>query len=127
MAYEAALVAQVRQFGKLLLMLFLCVREHRTRAQTPPTVMVQDHSYTLRPAEPRNLSTMFGTDPLLAQLPARQRRVGLSPAGCRAGSDVRPTEQEPFVYGQPAGDDAQLCQGVLRRSAGFWAARPPRK
>lgn len=60
MAYEASLVAQVRELGKLLLMLFLCVREQRLRAQTPPTVMVQNQSYTLRPAKPRNLSTMFG-------------------------------------------------------------------
>lgn len=60
MAYEASVVVQVRQLGKLLLMLFLGVREQRLRAQTPPTVMAQDQSYTLRPAKPRNLSTMFG-------------------------------------------------------------------
>ncbi len=60
MAYEATLVAQVRQLGQLLLMLFLCVREQRLRAQTPSKVVVQDQCYTLRPAKPRNLSTMFG-------------------------------------------------------------------
>lgn len=60
MAYEASLVQKVRELGKLLLMLFLCVREQRSRAQTPQTVRLQDHSYALRPAQPRNLSTMFG-------------------------------------------------------------------
>lgn len=61
LAYEATLVAQVRQLGQLLLMLFLCVREQHCRAQTPQAVILQDKPYTLRPAKPRNLSTMFGT------------------------------------------------------------------
>ena len=60
MAYEATLVTQVRQLGRLLLMLYLCVREKRQRAQTPPTVVLKDKTYTLRPAKPRNLSTVFG-------------------------------------------------------------------
>ena len=60
MAYESTLVAQVRQLGQLLLMLFLCVREQRRRAELPPTVVLQEKTYTLRPAKPRNLSTMFG-------------------------------------------------------------------
>lgn len=60
MAYESILLTQVRQLGQLLLMLFLGVREQRRRAQTPPTLVVQDKTYTLRPAQPRNLSTLFG-------------------------------------------------------------------
>ena len=60
MAYEATLLSQLRQLGCLVLMLFLCLREQRLRAKTPATVHQQGQTYTLRPAQARNLSTLFG-------------------------------------------------------------------
>lgn len=60
MAYEATLLTTVRLLGRLLVMLFLCVREERERAKTKERIHKGGRAYQRRPAQARNLHTMFG-------------------------------------------------------------------
>ncbi|HEY3358801.1 MAG TPA: hypothetical protein VGQ83_36470, partial [Polyangia bacterium] len=60
MAFETALLATVRLLGRLLVVLFLTAREERERARTPERVTKGGHTYRRRPAQPRNLNTVFG-------------------------------------------------------------------
>jgi len=60
MAFEQALVTTVQLLGRLLLMVFLSVREERERAKTPERIMKGGSTYRRRPAQARNLNTVFG-------------------------------------------------------------------
>src|SRR6476661_5513766 len=46
--------------GRLLLTLFLCVREEKLRAELPPVVQANGTTFDRRPAQPRSLNTFFG-------------------------------------------------------------------
>lgn len=58
--FEKMLVPLVRELGRLLVVLFLAVREERVRAQTPPQVVKAGVVYQRKPAIWRNLDTLFG-------------------------------------------------------------------
>ena len=60
MAYETGLLTSVRLLGRLLVALFLCVREERERAKTSERTTKGENIYRRRPAQPRNLNTVFG-------------------------------------------------------------------
>jgi hypothetical protein len=60
MAFEQALVTTVQLLGRLLLMVFLSVREERERAKTPERITKGRSIYRRRPAQARNLNTIFG-------------------------------------------------------------------
>ena len=60
MAFEKELLLKVHLLGRLLVVLFLTVREQAERARTPVRVEQNGHIYTRRPAQPRNLNTLFG-------------------------------------------------------------------
>jgi len=60
LAFEKELLAKVHLLGRLLVVLFLTVREEALRARTPARVVEHGHTYTRRPAQPRNLLTLFG-------------------------------------------------------------------
>jgi len=58
--FEKRLVVLVRDLGRLLVVLFLAVREERVRAKTPSEIVKAGVRYRRRPAVARNLSTLFG-------------------------------------------------------------------
>ena len=60
MAFEKALLPTVHLMGRLLLLLFLSVREARERARTPERIEKGGRVYRRRPPQPRNLDTIFG-------------------------------------------------------------------
>lgn len=59
-AFEQGMIPQVYALARLVLTLFLCVREQRERARTPERVEQHGRKFERRPAQPRNLSTFFG-------------------------------------------------------------------
>lgn len=60
MAFEKGLLPTVQLVGRLVLLLFLMAREERERARTPERLVKDGHPYRRRPAQPRNLDTLFG-------------------------------------------------------------------
>ena len=60
MDFERKLRDQVFLLARLLVLLFLTVREERQRAQTPERLEQDGHLYQRRAAQPRNLETLFG-------------------------------------------------------------------
>lgn len=60
MAFEKALLTTVRLLGRLLIVLFLSVREDRERAKTPERVTKHGRQFRRRPVQARNLNTVFG-------------------------------------------------------------------
>ena len=60
MAFEKELLTTVHLLGRLLVVLFLTVREEAERARTPARVEENGHTYSRRPAQARNLDTLFG-------------------------------------------------------------------
>ena len=58
--FERALIPRVFALGRLLLVLFLCVREERVSAATPPRLDKDGKTYRRRPEQARNLNTFFG-------------------------------------------------------------------
>jgi hypothetical protein len=58
--FEKALIPRVFLLGRLLLVLFLCVREERERARTSSRMQKDGRVYQRRPAQARNLNTFFG-------------------------------------------------------------------
>lgn len=60
MAFENALRTTTRLLGRLLIVLFLSVREERERAKTPERVTKHGRQFRRRPAQARNLNTIFG-------------------------------------------------------------------
>lgn len=60
MAFEKSLWATMMQLGRLLLVLFLAVREEHERATTPQRVIKGERVFERRPAQARSLSTLFG-------------------------------------------------------------------
>jgi hypothetical protein len=60
MAFEKELLQKVYLLGRLLCVLFLCVREEAERQRTPVRLERNGRTYTRRPAQPRNLDTLFG-------------------------------------------------------------------
>lgn len=60
MAYEKKLLVTVRLLGRLLVLLFLTAREEQERARTPERLEKDGRSFRRRPAQPRNLDTVFG-------------------------------------------------------------------
>ena len=60
MAFEKELLKKVHLLGRLLVVLFLTVREEAERARTPLRVEENGQTYTRRPAQARNLDTLFG-------------------------------------------------------------------
>ncbi len=57
---EKGLKVRLAEIGRLLIMLFLCVREREVLAKTPAMVRLNDKIFDRRPAQARNLSTVFG-------------------------------------------------------------------
>lgn len=60
MAFETALLSTVRLLGRLLVVLFLSVREEQARGRALGGVVKNGRSFQCRPAQARNLHTMFG-------------------------------------------------------------------
>lgn len=60
MAFEKALLTTVQLLGRLLIVLFLSMREERERAKLPERITKGGRSYQRRPAQARNLNTIFG-------------------------------------------------------------------
>jgi hypothetical protein len=60
MAFEQNLRDKVFLLGRLLVVLFFSAREQRERARTPARVERDGRIYQRRPAQPRNLDTLFG-------------------------------------------------------------------
>jgi hypothetical protein len=60
MDFEADLRHKVFLLARLLVLLFLTVREEQQRAQTPARLEQDGQSYQRRAAQPRNLDTLFG-------------------------------------------------------------------
>lgn len=60
MDFEKTLLTTVRLMGRLLIMLFLSVREDRSRAELPERVEKNGKTFRRRPAQARNLNTVFG-------------------------------------------------------------------
>jgi hypothetical protein len=60
MTFEKILLISVQQLGRLLIVLFLCAREKRERAKMPERITKGGRTYRRRPAQPRNLNTIFG-------------------------------------------------------------------
>ncbi len=58
--YEQALVPRIFELARMLLMLFLAVREDRLSDQTPQRLIRDGRTFRRRPAQPRNLNTFFG-------------------------------------------------------------------
>ena len=57
---EKGLKARLFEVGRLLLILFLSVGERRILAKTPAVVHVNNKDFERRPAQARNLNTIFG-------------------------------------------------------------------
>lgn len=57
---EKAIISRVSTLGRLLLVLFLCVRERTVRAGTPASLEKDGRRYQRRPPQARNLNTSFG-------------------------------------------------------------------
>ena len=60
MAFETTLWTALRTLGRLLVVLFLSVREEQERARTQERLVKNARLFQRRPAQPRNLTTMFG-------------------------------------------------------------------
>lgn len=60
MVFEGTLLVAMRLVGRLLVVLFLCAREERERARTPERVERDGRTFRKRPAQARNLVTIFG-------------------------------------------------------------------
>src|SRR5215213_3915875 len=58
--FERALIPRVFTLGRLLITLFLCVREERVSTETPSRIEKDGKTYRRRPAQGRNLNTFFG-------------------------------------------------------------------
>ena len=58
--FEQALIPRVFELARLLVMLFLCVREERALKSRPTKLKVGGKIFHLRPAQARNLNTFFG-------------------------------------------------------------------
>ena len=58
--FERELRVRVRLAAQLLVMLFLCLCEHRIASRLEPVFEVEGRRYKRRPAKARNLSTVFG-------------------------------------------------------------------
>ncbi|MGQ0505772.1 MAG: hypothetical protein ACT4TC_10675, partial [Myxococcaceae bacterium] len=58
--FETALLPQLFELGRLLISLFLCVREERVREDLPAHQEVDGKRYQQRPPQARNLHTLFG-------------------------------------------------------------------
>jgi hypothetical protein len=59
-AFEKALIPQVFELARLLVTLFLCVREEREQEELPAQVNIDGRRYQRRPPQARNLNTLFG-------------------------------------------------------------------
>ena len=59
-AVEDELGSRLANLARLLLTLFLCVREKRHSATLAPLVQIGDKTFERRPAQARNLNTTFG-------------------------------------------------------------------
>jgi hypothetical protein len=60
MAFEEALAPRVFLLARLLLMLFLCCREKKSRSSLPKRIERNGKRYQRRPAQARNLNSTFG-------------------------------------------------------------------
>jgi hypothetical protein len=60
MAFEKTLIEKMQILGRLLILLFLSIREQREREKTPERVVTNGETFRRGLAQPRNLNTFFG-------------------------------------------------------------------
>ena len=58
--FESALIPRIFELARLLVTLFLCIREERAQKGRPTTLEVGGRKFQQRPAQARNLNSFFG-------------------------------------------------------------------